>query len=179
MQMRLFAAKAKEPRALLRCLRVAAGCNRRPRESSAGSNTNPATGPTLSDRFPTNPPRRARQQYDAFRRGVEQFNTGRFFDAHETWEEVWLRSPEPEKTFLQGIIQIAAAFHHFSRGNARGTQNLLRAGLARLARFPDAHRGIELATLRAQVGTWAAALAAGQTPAAEPPLPQIKFTGNG
>ncbi len=72
----------------------------------------------------------------AFRRGIEQFNAGHFFEAHETWEEVWLHSPEPDKTFLQGIIQIAAAFHHRSRGNDRGTPTLLQAGLKRLARFP-------------------------------------------
>jgi uncharacterized protein len=135
-------------------------------------------GSTLSDPAYIDPPNLASQEYDAFRRGVEQFNTRCFFEAHETWEEVWLHSPEPEKTFLQGIIQIAAAFHHYSRGNTRGARNLLQAGLARLARFPDAHRGIELAALRTQAGAWAAALAAGQIPAAETPLPQIKLTGD-
>jgi uncharacterized protein len=134
--------------------------------------------PALSDRSPTNPLDRAPQEYDAFRRGVEQFNTGRFFEAHETWEEVWLHSPEPEKTFLQGIIQVAAAFHHYSRGNTRGARNLLEVGLARLARFPDAHRGIDLAALRNQAGAWAAALASGEIPDAGTPLPQIKPAGS-
>jgi hypothetical protein len=134
----------------------------------------PATGSPLSDLAQADPPSHAPQ--DAFRRGIEQFNTGRFFEAHETWEEVWLRSPEPEKTFLQGIIQIAAAFHHYSRGNARGTRSLLEAGLGRLERFPNAHRGIELAALRMEAKAWVAALAAGRTPDAETLLPQIKFT---
>ena len=71
-----------------------------------------------------------------FRRGVEQFNARQFFEAHETWEEIWLGSPEPEKTFLQGIIQIAAAFHHYTRGNMRGTRILLEAGLAALGALP-------------------------------------------
>jgi len=114
----------------------------------------------------------------AFRRGIEQFNTGRFFEAHENWEEVWLRSPEPEKTFLQGIIQIAAAFHHYSRGNARGAQSLLQAGLGRLARFPDVHRGIALGALRAAVQAWAAALASGRNLRPENPFPRIEFTDN-
>jgi hypothetical protein len=134
----------------------------------------PATGPPLPDLTQADLPSRAPQ--DAFRRGIEQFNAGRFFEAHETWEEVWLRSPEPEKTFLQGIIQITAAFHHYSRGNTRGTRSLLEAGLGRLERFPDAHRGIELAALRMEAKAWAAALAAGRPPAAQTPLPQIKFT---
>ena len=114
----------------------------------------------------------------AFRRGIEQFNTGRFFDAHETWEEVWLRSPEPEKTFLQGIIQIAAAFHHYSRGNLRGARSLLQAGLGRLARFPDIHRGIALGSLRAAVQAWAADLDGGRNPPPETPVPRIELTEN-
>jgi predicted metal-dependent hydrolase len=109
-----------------------------------------------------------------FCRGIEQFNAGRFFEAHETWEEVWLRSPEPERTFLQGIIQIAAAFHHYSRGNCRGASSLLQAGLGRLASFPDAHRGIALGNLRQRAQAWAASLSSGET-RPELPVPKIEF----
>jgi uncharacterized protein len=110
----------------------------------------------------------------AFRRGIEQFNGGHFFDAHETWEEIWLRSPEPDKTFLQGIIQVAAAFHHHSRNNLRGARSLLQAGLARLARFPDTHRGIALAALRTSAQAWVAALSSGGTPGPEIAIPRIE-----
>jgi uncharacterized protein len=118
----------------------------------------------------------AQQHDDVFRRGIEHFNTGRYFEAHEVWEEIWLRSPEPDKTFLQGIIQVAAAFHHYSRGNTRGTRSLLEAGLGRLERFPATHRGIDLDELRAAAKAWVAMLAATRIPGAETLLPQIKFT---
>src|SRR5665213_2257177 len=106
----------------------------------------------------------SREHLIKFRAGLEQFNDGRFFDAHETWEEIWLRSPEPEKTFLQRIIQISAAFHHYGRGNLQGTRSLIEQGLRRLAHFPDTHRGIELAQLRDAGRQWVAALLAGQDP---------------
>ena len=83
-----------------------------------------------------------------FQRGIELFNAGKFFEAHEAWEEIWLAANEPEKTFLQGLIQVAAAFHHRSRRNRKGMESLLEAGLARLAQFPDRYRGIALAKLR-------------------------------
>ena len=44
--------------------------------------------------------------------GLRCFHSGAFFEAHEHWESVWLAAQEPEKTFLQGLIQIAAAFYH-------------------------------------------------------------------
>lgn len=95
-----------------------------------------------------------------FHSGIEQFNAGQFFDAHESWEEIWLASPEPEKAFLQGIIQIAAAFHHYTYGNLLGTRSLLEAGLRRLAPYPPRHSGIALETLRAAAREWTLALAA-------------------
>ncbi len=90
-----------------------------------------------------------------FERGVADFNAGRFFEAHELWEELWLAAPEPEKTFLQGMIQVAAAFHHHGRGNARGRQSLLAAGMAKLAICPDDFRGLAIDELRKDVRQWA------------------------
>ncbi len=95
------------------------------------------------------------KESEQFRKGIALFNERKFFEAHEVWEELWLVEPEPEKTFLQGLIQLAAACHHHSRGNASGTQSLLAAGLAKLRCFPDDHRGIALAELRAEAEKWA------------------------
>jgi predicted metal-dependent hydrolase len=117
----------------------------------------------------------AHAQHDdkQFRRGIEQFNSRQFFEAHETWEEIWLHAAEPEKTFLQGIIQVAAAFHHYRRGNRAGTQSLLKAGLRKLDHFPGDHHGLKLEALRAAANRWAAALATGEDPG-EAELPQIE-----
>jgi predicted metal-dependent hydrolase len=100
----------------------------------------------------------------SFLRGIAQFNAERFFDAHETWEEIWLHSPEPQKTFYQGIIQISAVFHHYHRANMLGTRSLLEAGLRRVGQFPDAYNGIALEALRAATREWVTALAAGLDP---------------
>jgi uncharacterized protein len=132
------------------------------------------TGVTLADTSQDASPNSALQDDQAFRKGIEQFNSGHFFEAHETWEEIWLRSPEPDKTFLQGIIQIAAAFHHHSRSNLRGARSLLEAGLARLDRFPDAHRGIALLALRAGARAWVASLADADAAGTEIPIPRIE-----
>lgn len=95
---------------------------------------------------------------DLFARGVALFNSRYFFEAHEAWEEIWLHTEPPEKTFLQGLIQITAAFHHQSRNNLRGTTSLLRAGLAKLDDFPPHHRGLHVEKLREVARRWLAAL---------------------
>jgi hypothetical protein len=43
--------------------------------------------------------------------GWELFNRGEYWHAHEAWEAVWKRHPEPWRLFLEGIIQLAAAYH--------------------------------------------------------------------
>jgi predicted metal-dependent hydrolase len=75
--------------------------------------------------------------------GVEQFNDGYFFEAHETWEELWLPSPWPARNFLQGIIQLAAAFVHLMRHEYPGTVRLLDAGLKKIEGFPPDFLGID------------------------------------
>jgi len=80
--------------------------------------------------------------------GLRLYEAGEFFTAHEAWESVWLGLPEPEKTFLQGLIQVTAAFHHLQRDNPQGTTLLLQAALRRLDRYPESFGGISVALLR-------------------------------
>jgi uncharacterized protein len=79
--------------------------------------------------------------------GIEQFNAGRYFQAHEIWEEAWHPAPEPERDFWQGLIQIAVGLTHRQRGNAHGASTLLRRGAARLRDYGETHRGIPCARL--------------------------------
>jgi predicted metal-dependent hydrolase len=108
-----------------------------------------------------------------FQRGLEAFNSGHFYDAHELWEEVWLETLDPEKMFLQGLIQVAAAFHHYARANRQGTRNLLQAGLTKIERFPHVHRGLALEPLRIAVRRWLRALEGGED-LTKDTIPQIE-----
>jgi uncharacterized protein len=90
--------------------------------------------------------------------GLRCYRAQEFFAAHEHWEIVWLKSKEPEKTFLQGLIQVAAAFHHLQRGNPRGTCSLLEGARARLERYPEHFGGIDVTSLCREIEEWLQAL---------------------
>jgi predicted metal-dependent hydrolase len=75
--------------------------------------------------------------------GIELFNAHRFWHAHEAWEQFWLPATGDEKQFLQGLIQLAAAYHHVQRGTLRGAVRLFDAALRRLSAFPPGHQGID------------------------------------
>jgi uncharacterized protein len=112
---------------------------------------------------------------DQFQHGIALFNSEEFFRAHEVWEELWLAEAEPERTFLQGLIQAAAAFHHYVRGNFSGAQSLLASAAVKLQRFPADHAGIASGKLRDQVVRWARVLGDGTDPGRDK-LPRISRT---
>ena len=110
-----------------------------------------------------------------FQEGFDHFNRKEFFEAHESWEEIWLRAPKHEKPFLQGIIQVAAGFHHYRRGNREGCESLLVEGLRKLDKWPAVHSGLALGALRSSVRWWLAELLAGRAPQDED-LPRLEKT---
>jgi hypothetical protein len=78
------------------------------------------------------------------RRGLEQFNGGEFFAAHETWEDLWNDSVGMEKQLLQGLVQIAAGYSKVESGIRGGAVKLLSRGAAIVAQFAPSALGLTL-----------------------------------
>lgn len=76
--------------------------------------------------------------------GIEDFNEGRYFDAHEIWEEIWLRSSGDTKVFYQMLIQAAVGLHHYERGNARGARGMSANVTDKLGRLPSTFMSLDL-----------------------------------
>ncbi len=94
----------------------------------------------------------------SYLRGVELFNRGEFWESHEAWEDIWREDNSDERIFFQGLIQIAAAFHHLGNRNLRGMRTLLREGSVKLEPFRPFYEGIDLDRLLSHIGEWRQAL---------------------
>ncbi|HEX4355218.1 MAG TPA: DUF309 domain-containing protein, partial [Polyangiales bacterium] len=103
-------------------------------------------------------------QGDALRRGARLFNDGRFFEAHEAWEDRWrAATDEIERRFLQGLIQVAAAFHKlFVMDDVAAALRLLARGLAKLDACPERVAAVDLTAFRSAIRGCASALARGE-----------------
>ena len=44
------------------------------------------------------------------------WNLELFFEMHELLETIWLKTPEPERSALKGLIRAAGVYYHFKRG---------------------------------------------------------------
>jgi uncharacterized protein len=113
-----------------------------------------------------------------FLKGIEEFNQGLFFECHETLEEIWLEEHGDDRTFFQGLIQIAAGYYKLQQGVPVGAIKLWRMGLEKLALYGAAYEGIELESLTKSVRVNLAALEGTQrsedpAPTLEPPVIHI------
>jgi len=82
------------------------------------------------------------QESEAYRYGIDLFNHGYYWEAHEAWESLWHAAGRrgPVATWLKALIKLAAAAVKLREGNAAGArrhawrslelQNELRAALS-------------------------------------------------
>jgi hypothetical protein len=96
--------------------------------------------------------------------GLRDYNAANFFAAHEAWESVWLTAPQPEKLFLQALIQVTVAFHHLQRSNPLGATRLLTAALRKLSPYPPNFATLNVTLLRDDIRTRLQSLAADPPP---------------
>ena len=107
---------------------------------------------------------------DQYLRGISLFNNAKFFDAHEALEDIWRAAPPENKKFLQGMVQVAVAFHHYSTGNRVGMRSVLERAIRNLAEPSGNFGHIQLTALLQSLGQWREAL---DHDAPLPPLPRI------
>lgn len=83
---------------------------------------------------------------DLFQKGQASFNDEKFFEAHEHWEELWKLEGEPDKKFVQALIQAAGHFVHLQKQNASGALTLAKTALEKLYVVPaqKAYQGCDV-----------------------------------
>ena len=86
-----------------------------------------------------------------FERGIEEFNRQYFFEAHDTWEELWMKTTGSHRLFYQGLIQTAVGFYHLGNENYKGACSQFGKALAKLEQYLPVYHGIDTEHLVEQV----------------------------
>lgn len=82
-----------------------------------------------------------------FQQGISEFKARDYYRCHDSLEALWLETVEPEKTFVQGILQIAVACYHLTNANGKGGMILLGEGIKRLKEYQPEFEQIDVKTL--------------------------------
>ena len=80
-------------------------------------------------------PEMSKEDWEDFNEGIVLFNSCKFWESHEAWEEVWKRHPENSRIFFQGLIQVAAGLHQLRRNIYHGVEKHFRNALWKLEPF--------------------------------------------
>ena len=91
-----------------------------------------------------------------FIKGLDLFNRAHFFDAHEVLEDVWRSAADDQhrRRHLQGMVQLAVAFHHESTGNNLGARSVLERAMRNLKGAESSLPDVDLDRLRADLAPW-------------------------
>jgi uncharacterized protein len=87
----------------------------------------------VEEKVSFSPPEKWKQN-DLYLYGVDLFNHGYWWEAHEAWETVWMTTPKTDVhgQFLQGLIQFSAAVLKLYSGSKNGFENLLKESQKKL-----------------------------------------------
>ena len=88
---------------------------------------------------------------DLLEDGVMLFNSGRYYEAHEVWEDLWRLTSGPLKVCYQGMIQAAVGLYHLSNLNEAGAASQLQKSIRNLEAGPAEVRDLDIAGLVQQL----------------------------
>lgn len=80
--------------------------------------------------------------------GLRLFRAQEWFEAHEVIEGLWRSlSAGPDRSFAQGMIQLAVSLEHWRRHNPRGALGQWTKARGHLAGLPSVYAGVEVERL--------------------------------
>ncbi|GAB4314040.1 MAG: hypothetical protein Kow0074_00850 [Candidatus Zixiibacteriota bacterium] len=86
----------------------------------------------------------SRTPLEFFEDGYREFCEGRYFEAHDTWEEFWHRLRGSDRRFLQGLIHMAVGAYHYENGNTSGARSQWGKCRDKLEPYPAGHWGVDV-----------------------------------
>jgi predicted metal-dependent hydrolase len=80
--------------------------------------------------------------------GLKLFNEKKFFESHEELEAAWRDEKGSIRYLYQGVLQVAVAYFHITRGNYEGAVRMRERSIKLLKDYPDICRGIQVEKLK-------------------------------
>ena len=92
------------------------------------------------------------------REGIRLFNEQQFFECHEILEPYYQETEAPNKPFLEGLIQLAAAFRLYREfGEIKGPVRMVHQALVRFENYQPSFLEICVNELSQAAEAWAKA----------------------
>lgn len=87
------------------------------------------------------------------KKGINLFNEGSFFEAHDYFEEMWMEANRENREFYQGFVQVSVGHYHLICENYEGALSQLSKGVEKLEKYSDNFENINLAQFRQNINS--------------------------
>jgi predicted metal-dependent hydrolase len=84
-------------------------------------------------------------------KGLEKFNRGKYFEAHDLLERAWMEDNTPGRDLYRAILQVSVAYYQILRGNYNGAAKMFLRVRKWLDPLPDSCQGVNIKKLRQEV----------------------------
>lgn len=81
-------------------------------------------------------------------KGLEAFNAGEYFEAHEWLEDAWNADDSPARELYRAVLQVAVAYLQIERSNYRGAVKMFMRLRQWIEPLPERCRGVDVDQLR-------------------------------
>ncbi len=88
------------------------------------------------------------------------FNAGRYYEAHDVLEGLWLVTRGEPRPFYKALIQVAGAFVHLEKGHFSPAARLLRRAQTHFQPYAPRTAGLDVTALLLRMDAWLAQLEA-------------------
>lgn len=110
------------------------------------------------------------------REGIGLFNDGQFFQCHDILETLYHEADEAQKPFLEGLVQLAAAFRIFCDfGEIKGPVRMIYQALIRFENYQPTFLAIRVKDFCQAAEAWAKAAEKKDAQPSAADIPKIQF----
>ena len=82
------------------------------------------------------------------KRGLEEFNRGEYFKAHDSLEKAWIEDESPGRDLYRAILQVAVAYYQVQKGNYNGAAKMFLRLRRWIDPIPGLCRGVNVVQIR-------------------------------
>lgn len=83
--------------------------------------------------------------------GIQTFNQGKYFEAHEYFEDAWRDPPDDSREFYRALLHLSGGYYRLTQDRSEAARKFFIRALAWIEHFSIPYLGIDTAAITAQL----------------------------
>jgi hypothetical protein len=96
--------------------------------------------------------------------GLQAFNQGNYYAAHEHFEDAWRATEKDSREFYRALLHLSGGFFRLTQNRPRAARKFFTRALHWLHDFPSPYLGLDTAEIKSRIHMLIASIDNGQPP---------------